>query len=270
MNSRILNLVIRRAIAPIAERVYSRHRPRFDRDLSFSAAVRQYPDRNVLYSYMHHYYHHLAPQELRRHRRFFSRGRRGFGEDALHAMWWLLLREFKPESCLEIGVYRGQVITLWPLIARLVGYSCDVHGVSPFSAIGDDVSRYDINVDYYQDVQDFFKYFELKSPTLIRALSTSSEAVRHISSHKWSLIYIDGGHDFDTVFADYGLCAQALAEGGLLVLDDSSLYTSFRAPVFSFAGHPGPSRIHLEHASKELVLIGGVGHNNVYVKRAVR
>jgi Methyltransferase domain len=267
MNSLILRSVIKRVFAPIAEWAYSYRRPRFDCDLSFSDAVRQFPDRNVLYSYMHHYYRHLAPKELRRHRQFFSQSRRGFGEDALHAMWWLLLREFRPESCLEIGVYRGQVITLWALIAGLLGYSCDVHGVSPFSAIGDDVSRYDPNVDYYKDVQDFVQYFELKSPTLIRALSTSSEAVRHISLRKWSLIYIDGGHDFDTVFADYSLCANALAEGGLLVLDDSSLYTSFRPPAFSFAGHPGPSRVHIDHACRELLLLGGVGHNNVYVKR---
>jgi hypothetical protein len=37
-------------------------------------------------------------------------------------MWFTLLCEFKPAQCLEIGVYRGQVVSLWGLIAKLSGF----------------------------------------------------------------------------------------------------------------------------------------------------
>jgi Methyltransferase domain len=255
-----------RRVSPLAKWVYSRHRRRFDSALSFTEAARYYRDRNELYAYMHHYFHHLAPAQLRQHRAFFSVQGRGFGEDALHAMWWLLLEEFKPESCLEIGVFRGQVISLWTAIAGIVGYSCDVHGISPFSALSDQVSRYSDAIDYHADVLSFFEHFQLQRPTLVRALSSDPEAIRHISSRKWDLMYIDGGHDYETVVADYRVCTNSLAEGGLLVLDDSSLYTSFRAPSFSFAGHPGPSKVMLDYAMHELTFLGGVGHNNVFSK----
>ena len=41
-----------------------------------------------------------------------------FGEDSFHVLWYLLLDEFKPKEILEIGVYRGQVLTLWSLISK--------------------------------------------------------------------------------------------------------------------------------------------------------
>jgi cephalosporin hydroxylase len=260
--------ILKRSFVPLARWSYSRRQTRFDDQLTFSEAVGHYPDRNELYAYMHHFYLYHAPAELRRHREFFSRERRGFGEDALHAMWWLLLNEHRPKECLEIGVYRGQVISLWALIARLAGFACNVHGVSPFSAVNDDVSRYDGTIDYLRDVNQFFDHFGLARPTLVRALSTDESAVEFISSRRWDLIYIDGGHDFDTVLADYRLCSATLADGGLMVMDDSSLYSDYRAPLFAFAGHPGPSRVCRDYASNELTFLGSVGHNNVFTKRA--
>ena len=57
-------------------------------------------------------FYHL-PFSIINHRVYFSKEFRGFGEEAFHSMWYLLLSEFKPKNCLEIGVYRGQIISLW-------------------------------------------------------------------------------------------------------------------------------------------------------------
>ena len=76
----------------------SRRRRAFDCDLSFSEAVNEFGEPNELYAYLHHYYHHLASPELGEHREYFSTGQRGFGEDAFHAMWWTLLREYHPRK----------------------------------------------------------------------------------------------------------------------------------------------------------------------------
>jgi len=224
----------------------------------------RFTDRDTLHAYMHHFLHHLCPRPIREHRAYFERGRRGFGEDAFHAMWWLLLREFRPRYCLEIGVYRGQVISLWALIAKLIDFPCEVNGISPFTAAGDSVSSYPRSIDYRADTLRSFKRFRLPDPTLITALSTDSSAVKHVSARSWNLIYIDGSHDYEVALADYTLCRPHLAPGGLLVLDDSSLGTDFHPPLFSFAGHPGPSRVAAEVATRDLRLLGAVGHNNVF------
>ncbi len=248
------------------QRAYSRRRRELLTDLSFSQAAQKFADRNALHRYMHHYLYHLAPSEILEHRSYYKRERRGFGEDALHAMWWTLLREFRPRLALEIGVYRGQVLSLWGLIAKLEGFTCEIHGISPFSSTGDSVSHYLGHVDYLEDTLASNKLFGLKDPRLVKALSSDVMAVKHIRAHRWDLAYVDGNHDFDAALADYELCRDALAPGGLLVMDDSSLYTSYRPPAFSFAGHPGPSRVVSELAMRELTFLGGVGHNNVFRK----
>jgi cephalosporin hydroxylase len=245
---------------------YGAYQSQYDQDLSLTQAVASYPDRNALYAYMHHHYRHLCPSYIGEHRSYYSLEQRGFGEDAFHAMWYLLLRQFQPAKCLEIGVYRGQVISLWSLIAKNLGFPCEVHGISPFTPIGDAVSNYRVEVDYRQDVLSSFAHFGLAEPLLLEALSSDAAAIKQVSENSWDLIYVDGGHDFETALADYQLCKNNLTANGILILDDASLGTDYAPPSFSFAGHPGPSRVAREYADKEMRLLGAVGHNNVYQK----
>jgi hypothetical protein len=261
--------IAKRVLGAAEERWHSRFQQRYDLDLNFTEAVTHFPDRNALYAYMHHCFYHHCPETLRQHRVFFKQEQRGFGENALHAMWWLLLRQFRPINCLEIGVYRGQVISLWSLIARSLSYTCDVHGISPFTSVGDHVSMYTPDVNYLQDTLKFFNCFNLPVPMLVQGLSNEPSAVEYISSQRWDLIYIDGSHDYDVVLADYCLCRDHLNPGGLLVLDDSSLGTSYHPTLYSFVGHPGPSRVCREVAMGDLLFLGGVGHNNVFMKASV-
>src|SRR5215813_14720485 len=118
------------------------------------------------------FFHTSLPPELKQHRKYFRSGRkhpRGFGEDAFHTLWYLLLEEIKPQNFLEIGVFRGQVISLVALWARLRNRTCEVHGISPFSPAADSVSRYPQHLDYYSDTLLNFDHFELPHPQLLRA-----------------------------------------------------------------------------------------------------
>jgi len=243
-----------------------RPQAKFKKDHSFSSASAAYIGRNDLYAYMHHHFHHICPDDVRAHRVYYRQEKRGFGEDAFHAMWFTLLQEFRPKECLEIGVYRGQVISLWALIARECGFDCNVSGISPFTAVGDKVSTYERNVDYLQHTLLHHRHFDLPAPDLIRAFSTDPLALTHIRSRNWNLIYIDGNHDYEIALLDYEVCRDNLVDGGLLVMDDSSLYTEYKPPNFSFAGHEGPSRVVRDRAMKELRFLGGVGHNNIFIK----
>jgi SAM-dependent methyltransferase len=214
------------------------------------------------------FFHQQLPQELRDHRKYFTRQRRGFGEDVFHVMWFWLFREFKPRNFLEIGVYRGQVISLATLLAREGGLACEVHGISPFTPAGDSTSSYRPNVNYYEDTLKNFDHFGLSRPRLLRAYSTDPEALQLIRSRLWDMIYIDGNHDYDVVHQDWEVCSRNLKPGGIIVIDDAGLGTSFRPPGFAFAGYPGPSQVVQEIDRSRFRELLHVGHNRVFQKIA--
>lgn len=214
------------------------------------------------------YFDRNLPEEVRGHRRYFTQNRRGFGEDAFHTMWYLLFREFRPANFLEIGVYRGQSLSLAALLARTFKLECFVQGVSPFSSAGDANSSYRSGLDYLADTLQNFKQFTLPLPSLLKAYSTDAEAVKLIENRAWNLVYIDGNHDYEIVKQDWDLCARCLAPGGIIVLDDSGLTTGFRPPAFATAGHPGPSRLAQEINQLPFAEILQVGHNRVFQKLA--
>jgi hypothetical protein len=215
-----------------------------------------------------HYFHTHFPQEGRRHRGYFARRGRGFGEDTFHVMWYLLLSEFKPERCLEIGVYRGQVISLWALLARLGGWTCAVHGVSPFTSAGDSVSKYSGGLDYLSDTLANFQHFGLPAPTLLKAYSTDPPTIALMRSCAWSLIYIDGSHEYEIARQDWENATDVVRLGGILVLDDAALGTAYRPPIFATAGHPGPSRLAEEIDRSRFQEILQVGHNRAFQRIA--
>ena len=220
--------------------------------------------RNERYLYCVYYYDHFLPQQIREHRRYFEEHRRGFGEDAFHSMWFLLFEEFRPNRALEIGVYRGQTITLWKLLSRHLTFECKIACISPFIPAGDSVSRYTEQLDYLQDVKENHVRFDLLLPEFCHHYSTASETKDFISHRQWDLIYIDGNHDYEVVCQDWALCKRALSPHGIIVLDDASLGTDFSPPSFATAGHPGPSRLAAEIDSAEFREIFSVGHNRVF------
>jgi hypothetical protein len=206
----------------------------------------------------------MFPESLKNHRRYFQGHRRGFGEDAFHVMWWLLFQQYRPGQFLEIGVYRGQTLSLASLLQETMGISGQVVGISPFDTSGDQVSSYLHGIDYLDDTLINFAHFGLVKPELIRAFSTDSAAVARISSGNWDAIYIDGNHDYEVAKADWDICALSCAIGGVIVLDDASLTTDYIPPSFATGGHPGPSRVAAEIDPTRFREVLRVGHNRVF------
>ncbi len=215
------------------------------------------------YKIFHHYFWYKSPSWLREHRAYFKDQQRGFGDDAFHAMWYFLMSQYRPINMLEIGVYRGQVISLWSLISEKLSTSPNIHGISPFSDAGDKVSAY-IDIDYLSDVETNIKQFNLPLPGLHTGFSTDESMVNIIKSTKWDLIYIDGSHDYDIVKQDFEICASSLSKKGIIVLDDSALYTAYKPPLFASAGHPGPSTVADEIDKNKFIEILSIGHNRVF------
>jgi hypothetical protein len=230
----------------------------------------QWPDSlknpTEFYTRCFHYFHTRLPEPLRKHRAYFETGGRGFGEKAFHVMWFLLFREFPPESFLEIGVFRGQTLSLAALLARQFKLDCSTQGISPFSPAGDAVSKYRRDVDYYDDTLKNIAHFSLPVPSLLKAYSTDESAQKLVASRDWSFIYIDGNHDYEIARRDWDLCSAHLQPGGLIVLDDSGLTTSYAPPIFATGGHPGPSKLAQEIDRTRFREILQVGHNRVFQK----
>lgn len=207
-------------------------------------------------------------EDLKEHKFFFKRNKRGFGEDAFHVMWKLLYERYDIKNFLEIGVYRGQVISLISFLAKKASKNTRVAGISPLDSAGDEVSKYEELPDYRTDIMNSFKHFNLPLPELTKAYSQEPEAVEVIKGSTWDCIYIDGSHDYEIVCEDWKNSSEAVRQGGIIVFDDSSLYTPHKMPEFSFKGHPGPSKVadELAAAGQGFKEVLRVGHNRVFEK----
>lgn len=214
------------------------------------------------------YFNKFSKHQIKQHRLYFSQNKRGFGEDAFHVMWELLYNKFKFSNFVEIGVYRGQTISLVSLLASINNNDIEIYGLSPFNNAGDNVSNY-ISIDFLEDTLINFKYFDLRPPHLIKQYSTDKEAHEFMKKSKWDCIYIDGSHDYDIVKQDWEIASSSIKVGGIIVFDDSSLYLNYSNPYMSFKGHVGPSKFVEDLKSNGLndfkeILI--VGHNRVFQK----
>lgn len=238
----------------------------YNKEININDIKKRFPELKEQYSYFHHYFWNLSPDWLQVHRFYFKKNKRGFGEDAFHAMWYFIFKEFRPTDVLEIGVYRGQTISLFALLSKKINLKTEIHAISPFTAAGDDVSKYLETLDYYNDVIENFKHFELPIPFLHKGFSTDKPMVEIIQSQLWNLIYIDGNHDYDVVKQDFAVCSKFLKKNGLIVLDDSSLYTDYKPSHYATPGHPGPSKVALEIDFNLFHEILSVGHNRVFKK----
>jgi len=238
-------------------------RPYYCKNLS--SLFKENEDRNNIYNKMDKFFYYHLPFQLIRHRIFFSKESRGFGEDAFHSMWYLLFSEFKPKNCLEIGVYRGQMITLWSLISKLLNFKTNISALAPFVPASDKDSKYLENINYLQDTKKNHELFHLDQPEYCIEYSTSEKAKKFMESKKWDLIFIDGNHDYEVVKSDFELSMKNLSNKGFIVMDDSSLYFDFQQKKYGgFTGHPGPSKVAKDIAMEKMRFFGAVGHNNIF------
>lgn len=247
--------------------IFSRRKiNKFDKSYDINELKLNSKNRNQQYNYFYHFFWNLSPKWLKEHRDYFSKDKRGFGEDAFHAMWYFIFNEFKPQQVLEIGVYRGQTISLFSLLASKFGFESEIHGISPFTSAGDKVSVYLKELDYENDVKINFSYFKLPSPILHKGFSTDVEMIKIIESKQWDLIYIDGNHDYEVAKQDFKICSKNIKNGGLIVIDDASLNTGYKPAFYSTAGHPGPSKVASEINLNSFEEIFSVGHNRIFRK----
>ena len=123
--------------------------------------------------------------------------------------WETLLAEFKGRPhirYLEVGVYEGRSL-FWMLDNIMT------HPTSRLVAV-------DIFFDDYE--QKFLDNLDASGAAdRITVVKERGEyALKTLADESFDVIYLDGGHAANTVFAQAALAWQLLREGGLLILDD--------------------------------------------------
>jgi hypothetical protein len=234
----------------------------------------------------------LADPVLAAHRRHVEDGRLGFGDPAFHTLWQILLREsshrFGATRALEIGVYKGQVISLWALIAAHENLPIDIAALSPLAGqplppatfLNRLRNRFDPrrrerlrNGDYYADadyeatVRAHFAHhgLDFNRVRLFRGYSTDPMLLARLSDETFHIVYVDGDHTFAGARHDFLTFGPKVVPGGWLVADDAG--ADLPGSAF-WKGHPSVTR-----AAQVLPELGfrnilNIGHNRVFERVA--
>lgn len=221
---------------------------------------------------------------LLEHRLYIESEKLGFGDRAFHYLWYLLIQEIsrssRPVRCLEIGVFKGQVVSLWALIAKSGGFPLEVTGISllegnaPASPLGRAMNwlrrRFDPaydgkwrslaaegNIFPHGDLQPFveslWRRYQLPREGLRLVRGNSHDAkVRLGVQGEYDLVYVDGDHSYEGALQDIREYGALVRTGGYLVIDDAG---SFLPGEGYFKG--------IESVSRACEAVGPMGYENV-------
>jgi hypothetical protein len=209
---------------------------------------------------------------LKKHRNFVQENKLGFGEDPFHSLWFEIIKSMPNEfSFLEIGVYKGQILSLIPFLSKELNKKVEFYGVTPLDTSGDKYSVYE-PTNYISEISKIFEYFELEfdpEKNIIKGNSTDEKIKNKIRELKFfDLIYIDGCHDYSCVISDLNLMKEVIKKNGIIITDDSSCFKNLKQMNGRFKGHLdvcNAIKDNLENDSSfEEILC--VGHNRVFTK----
>jgi hypothetical protein len=214
---------------------------------------------------------YLNDPVLVNHRSHIENNNLGYGERPFHVVWRELVKSQKSNfKFLEIGVYKGQVISLIKHLSKLSNKNCEVYGVTPLSNVGDKYSKKYDDVDYSKTIQSLFNHFNLDFDLNVNIINGSSidETIKSKikSLGLFDIVYIDGCHDYECVVSDIELMKQITKVDSYIVFDDASCYKEIKRD--GFKGHPDVCRaikdyIESDDSFEEIIC---VGHNRVFKK----
>ncbi len=224
---------------------------------------------------------------LAQHRKYIEEHKLGFGDPAFHFLWKLLTtaaaQRFARPRCLEIGVFKGQVISLWAVLARELSLPLELHAVTPLRGNPAPPStlwhkmRYRFSASYREQVQNgnfypvedyeavvqnLFATFSVRweDVKLWRGYSTD-RAILFRLPEELHLVYVDGDHSYLGASNDIKNFAPRIVAGGWMVMDDASC--DLPGTVF-WKGHPAVSRACELLPGFGFRNILNIGHNRVF------
>ncbi len=155
--------------------------------------------------------------ELKSHRDFVETNIFGFGERSFQWLWWLLIKEMPASfTFMEIGVFKGQILSIVRMIADMQEKKVVRYGVTPLSNIGGVWES-----DYEADIKFIHDQFKIKKDyKIIKGDSTDPETIKAAEGIELDILYIDGGHTYEIAHSDIVNYSPLVKVGGYLVIDD--------------------------------------------------
>jgi hypothetical protein len=235
-----------------------------------------------------------ATDFLKKHRDYVEEKQAGFGDRSFHYMWFLILQQLKEKNtkidCLEIGVFKGQTISLWALVAKKLGFDIDITAISPLEGNYPNNSLFrnyyirktlsylvpsirrdfkdgniHINEDFVSHIDKMFKNsgLDLKEVNLIKGYSNDVEVIEKVKDKTFDLVYIDGDHSYKVCKEDMDNFMPLIKPGGFLIMDDAA--NLIPGSKF-FKGIEEVSKATEEIDTKVYKNVLNVGHNRVFQK----
>jgi len=237
-------------------------------------------------------FHQLSYQIdfISEHRDYIEKHQLGFGDRSFHYMWYLILNYLSekksPLNCLEIGVYKGQILSLWALYGKKMQKEILLTGISPLEGNFRKTNRFIFNLmklkpnfrkivktgnhyeyaDYATIVRELFAHFDLnlEKLNLIKGFSCDETILNSIKDKKYDIIYVDGDHSYNGVINDLKNFIPKLNDDGIMVMDDASL---FLPGTKYWKGHKEVSEAAEIMPGLYMQNVLNIGHNRVFIKK---
>jgi hypothetical protein len=207
-----------------------------------------------------------AIDKLNEHRTWVEQNIFGFGERSFHWLWHLIVQELpKNFTFLEIGVLKGQTLSLIKVLADMQKKKVTRYGVTPLSTEGGVWES-----DYAKDIEYIHDQFGLpKDYKILKGLSEDPAIIEQAKKLKLDVLYIDGGHEERHITNDIEQYSPLVKPGGFMVIDDCC--NSFAMPFGYFQGIQAVTvvvdkKLPPVTPSEEWEFVFSVVHNRVYRK----
>jgi len=178
-----------------------------------------------------------------------------------------LIKEKKPKTFLEIGVFHGVTArNVCELLYKINGKEFNYIGLDLFEESIENKDEIIPSINFSNPLKYFyFKYIKRQNPYSIDAVQdllkkfkenvhlikgNSNKVLKKIDMRKIDYVFLDGGHDYETVKNDLESCIEVINSNGTILCDDYNL---------SYA--PGVKQaideyVRLNHFKCEIVLDG--------------
>lgn len=210
-----------------------------------------------------------ADPQLRAHRDFVEMNKHGYGDRAFHYMWKLLVEQMPEEfRFLEIGVYKGQVLSLIRMLSNMLTRSSKIVGVTPLSPAGDRFSNHD-NCDYVEAIRGIHQEFglDMKQTEFVVGYSQDYGGIQSSAEFgPYDLVYIDGCHELEIVVIDLTYYPAMLKSGGFLVVDDASVYLQMPGYIGRGFSDVSVAAQQIIDGDPRFTQLFACGHNRVWQK----
>ena len=150
------------------------------------------------------------------------------------------IRKNKPKVFLEVGVFHGVTArNVCELLAEIHGNDFKYIGLDLFEKSDENKSEIIPNTNFSNPFkQIYFKYIKRQDPYSIDAVKdllkkfkdnihlikgNSNIVLKKIDMSKVDYVFLDGGHDYNTVKNDLERCSEVIDNNGTILCDDYNL-----------------------------------------------